>query len=179
MPGSDAPAHTDAPLGAVLAGLSNEMVAVQKKYWGRGPVEAKSYLVDDLLTIVLRGGFTVAEETMLANGHHAEVRAFRQLWQNDMEGLLVSMVQRRLGRRVAAYQSQVLFDPNIVIEIFVLERARDSEIPTGGDGLAGVPVEDQQSDGPADGAVGSATRDELDADPRGTRLDDRGDAFQR
>ncbi|WP_210491794.1 DUF2294 domain-containing protein [Patulibacter sp. SYSU D01012] len=179
MPGSDATPPADAPLGAVLAGLSNEMVAVQKKYWGRGPVEAKSYLLDDLLTIVLRGGLTVAEETMLANGHHDEVRAFRQLWQNDMEGLLVSMVQRRLGRRVATYQSQILFDPNIVIEIFVLERERDSRVPASAAGLAGAPVPDPPANGPSDGTVGSASDAALAAPPERSRLDDRGDAYQR
>jgi uncharacterized protein YbcI len=34
-----------------------------------GPTTAKSYIFDDLLLIVMRGGFTTAERTMLEFGH--------------------------------------------------------------------------------------------------------------
>ncbi|MGX6447339.1 DUF2294 domain-containing protein, partial [Patulibacter sp. S7RM1-6] len=165
MPDAVPPIPADPPLGTVLAGLSNEMVAIQKKFWGRGPVEAKSYLVDDLLTIVMRGGLTVAEETMLANGHEQEVRAFRQLWQDDMEGLLVSMVQRRLGRRVLNYQSQILFDPHIVVEIFVLERDGSAETAPRPRGLSGRPVAPGPDVGDTDATVGVASDEALRATP--------------
>lgn len=108
--------------GALLSELSNEMVRIQKKFWGRGAVEAKSYLFDDFLLIVMRGGLTVAEESMLANGHEDQVRQFRQVWQNDMTGLLTGMVEDLTGRRVVNYQSQVMFDPDVVVEMFMFGR---------------------------------------------------------
>jgi uncharacterized protein YbcI len=108
--------------GALLSELSNEMVRIQKKFWGRGAVEAKSYLFDDFLLIVMRGGLTVAEESMLAKGHQDEVRAFRQTWQNDMRPILTAMVQERTGRHVVNYQSQVMFDPDVVVEMFMFGR---------------------------------------------------------
>jgi len=49
----------------LLARLSNEMVRAQKQFFGKGPTGAKSYLLDDLLIIVMRGGLTTAEKTML------------------------------------------------------------------------------------------------------------------
>jgi uncharacterized protein YbcI len=103
----------------MLSDISNEMVRLHKRYWGRGAVEAKSYLFDDFLLIVMRGGLTVAEESMLAKGHHDEVRAFRQVWQNDMTGILTGMVAEKTGRTVVNYQSQVMFDPDVVMEIFM------------------------------------------------------------
>lgn len=105
--------------GLLLSELSNEMVRLHKRYWGRGAVEAKSYFLDDFLLIVMRGGLTVAEESMLARGHDREVRAFRQRWQDDMTDVLVPMVQERTGRTVVNYQSQVMFDPDVVLEFFL------------------------------------------------------------
>jgi uncharacterized protein YbcI len=115
--------------GALLSELSNEMVRIQKKFWGRGAVEAKSYLFDDFLLIVMRGGLTIAEESMLAKGHEDEVRAFRQVWQNDMTGILTSMVQERTGRTVVNYQSQVMFDPDVVVEMFMFGREDGTREP--------------------------------------------------
>lgn len=108
--------------GALLSELSNEMVRIQKKFWGRGAVEAKSYMFDDFLLIVMRGGLTIAEESMLAKGHEDEVRQFRQVWQNDMRPLLTGMVEERTGRHVVNYQSQVMFDPDVFVEMFMFGR---------------------------------------------------------
>lgn len=116
--------------GALLSELSNEMVRVQKKFWGRGAVEAKSYLFDDFLLIVMRGGLTVAEESMLAKGHEDEVRAFRQTWQNDMRPILTGMVEERTGRHVVNYQSQVMFDPDVFVEMFMFGRDGSREPAT-------------------------------------------------
>jgi uncharacterized protein YbcI len=112
---------------SVLAGLSTEMVRLQKQYFGRGPERAKSYMVDDLLFIVLRGGVTRAEQTMLEADHENLVRNFRQQFQNEMGARLVSMVEDQTGRKVVNYQSQVVFDPDLVIEIFVFDDAAPSD----------------------------------------------------
>jgi uncharacterized protein YbcI len=137
--------------GALLAELSNDMVRMHKRYWGRGAVEAKSYLFDDFLLVMMRGGLTVAEESMLANGHEAEVRAFRQLWQDDMTDELVAMVRARTGRPVVNYQSQVMFDPDVVLEIFMF-----------GDEESGEPGSlAEPRTGGVEGAVGAAARDVL------------------
>lgn len=112
-------AGSDAERGTTLERLSNEMVRLQKKFWGRGPDSAKSYLVDDLLFIVMRGGLTVAEQSMLEGGREESVRNTRQEFENDMAGRLESMVEEVTGRKVLTYQSQILFEPEIVIETFV------------------------------------------------------------
>lgn len=151
----------------MLADISNEMVRIQKRYWGRGAVEAKSYLMDDLLLIVMRGGLTVAEESMLAHGHAREVRAFRQVWQDDMTGILTTMVQERTGRHVVNYQSQVLFDPDVVIEIFMFGDPDSGEPATTATPTPEAP----------DAAAGAAARAVLrepapEPPPRGSDPDD-------
>jgi uncharacterized protein YbcI len=107
--------------GSVLARISTEMVRTFKQYYGKGPVSAKSYLVDDLLFVVMREGITQAEQTMLDAGRASTVRNFRQEFENEMTEVLTRMVERVTGRRVVTYQSQVLFDPHLTIEIFVFD----------------------------------------------------------
>src|SRR3954465_12905148 len=103
---------------SVLSKISTEVVRTLKESFGKGPVKAKSYLLDDFLLVVMRGGATVAEETMLERGHGDMVRQFRQTYQNEMGDVLIAKIESLTRRKVVNYQSQVLFDPQIVIEIF-------------------------------------------------------------
>ena len=105
----------------LLTLVSNEMVKAQKEFFGRGPENAKAYMLDDVLIVVMRGGLTTAERTMLDFGHPDQVRAFRQLFQNEMSDRLMRSVSELIGREVVTYQSQVLFDPDIMVEIFVFD----------------------------------------------------------
>lgn len=109
------------PGGSVLAQISTEMVQAMKQHYGKGPVSVKSYLVDDLLFVVMRDMITQAERTMLDAGREHTVRNFRQEFENEVAEPLTSLVERLTGRRVVNYQSQVLFDPDLTIEIFVFE----------------------------------------------------------
>ncbi len=111
----------------LLARISNEMVRAQKQFFGKGPTEAKSYILDDLLVIVMRGGMTTAEKTMLEFGHPDQVRQFRQLFENEMTERLTTMMEELTGRKVLTYQSQVMFDPDLVVEMFVFDSAGDPD----------------------------------------------------
>jgi uncharacterized protein YbcI len=115
---ADAASQTDDAGQSVLSKISTEVVRTLKESFGKGPVKAKSYLLDDFLLVVMRGGATVAEQTMLDRGHGDLVRQFRQTYQNEMGDSLIAKIESLTGRKVANYQSQVLFDPQIVIEIF-------------------------------------------------------------
>jgi len=116
--------HADDEQGqSLLERISNEMVHAQKKFFGKGPTKAKSYLVDDLLFIVMRGGMTTAEKTMLEFGCADQVREFRQLFENEMTQRLTDMIEQLTGRKVLTYQSQVMFEPDIVVEMFVFDSA--------------------------------------------------------
>lgn len=115
-------AHAVEKGGSLLESISREMVRAMKTYLGKGPEQAKSYLMDDLLFIVMRGGATTAEKTMLDAGDETTVRDFRQKFENEMAERLTYMIEQLTGRRVINYQSQVLFDPDIAIEVFVFDK---------------------------------------------------------
>jgi uncharacterized protein YbcI len=143
--------------GDLLSRISNQMVGSQKRYFGKGPVQAKTYMMDDLLLTVMRGGLTTAEHTMLEFGQEDLVRNFRQQFQNEMTDRLVAMVEDLTGRRVVTYQSQVMFDPDIVVELFVFDepvteaaQAATAE-DLAGDKDTGVVTNEAESDPPSGG----------------------------
>ena len=59
------------PPGSLRAALANAMVGLKKRYYGRGPEAAKAYIEDDYIFIVMDGGLTRNEETLLAAGKAA------------------------------------------------------------------------------------------------------------
>ena len=106
----------------LLARISNEMVRAQKRYFGKGPTSAKSYMLDDLLIIVMRGSMTTAEHTLVDFDRADAVRDFRQTFENEMTERLTDMVEELTGRKVLTYQSQILFEPDMVVELFVFDK---------------------------------------------------------
>ncbi|MBU2499024.1 MAG: DUF2294 domain-containing protein [Proteobacteria bacterium] len=47
--------------GQVEAEISNAMISFEKEHMGRGPVEAKTFIIQDIVVIRLRGVLTPAE----------------------------------------------------------------------------------------------------------------------
>jgi uncharacterized protein YbcI len=97
-------------------------------------------MLDDFLIVVMRGGVTVAEQTMLDRGHSDLVRAFRQTYQNELGYELVAKIEVLTGRKVVNYQSQILFEPHIVMEIFFFDDTADeTQVREMAAGLMGDP----------------------------------------
>jgi uncharacterized protein YbcI len=125
MTSDDQPSQPGEESQLLLRRISTQMAAMQKEAFGKGPIGAKSYLFDDLLLIVMREGLTVAEKTMLGFGRQDLVREFRQQFENEMTTRIVGMVEDVTDRKVLTYQSQVMFDPDVIVELFVFDRATD------------------------------------------------------
>jgi uncharacterized protein YbcI len=121
MPTTEAVDHG----GNLLSQISNEIVRAQKQFWGKGPEGAKSYMFDDMLFVVMHGGLTTSEKTMLAFGEVDLVRQVRQTFENRMTAEMTGIIEQLTDRKVVGYQSQVIFDPDRVIELFIFDRPVD------------------------------------------------------
>ena len=118
-----------------LAAVANEIVRLKAQYYGKGPTEAKAYMNDDVLVVVLKGGLTTVERTLLEAGDEALVRQVRLRFQEVMEQNFIDAVQRLTHRRVRTYMSQIVFDPEYTYELFVI--GDEDEQPTPNPGLGG------------------------------------------
>ena len=72
------------------------------------------------------------------------MREFRQTYQNEMGGGLITKIEVLTGRKVVNYQSQILFEPHIVMEIFFFDDAvaDEAQIRETAAGLRGDPRDD-------------------------------------
>jgi uncharacterized protein YbcI len=108
--------------GEELAEITNGIVGLFSDYYGRGPTRAKSYMLDDMFVVtVLKDTMTTVERTLAETGHADQVREVRLTFQVAMEDSFKGVVEKALGRRVAAYHSQLLVDADIGFELFVLD----------------------------------------------------------
>ena len=110
--------------GSLRAALANAMVGLKKRYYGRGPEAAKAFIEDDYIFVVLEGGLTRNEETLLAAGQEDLVRQYRLAFQEAVGPTATGAVEELTGRRVIGYHSQIVFNPARAFEIFVLEPER-------------------------------------------------------
>lgn len=114
-------AVNDSASGEMLARISTNLVQLHSRFYGKGPTKAKTHLVDDTVVSILRGGFTTAERTLIANGDDDSVHQMRRSFQQVMEEDFTQVVEEAMGRKVVAYMSQIHTDPDLAVEFFELE----------------------------------------------------------
>ena len=59
------PARRPLAGGKLLAEITNRIVSLMREHYGRGPIKAKTYVLDNLIVCVLSDGFTAIERTMM------------------------------------------------------------------------------------------------------------------
>jgi uncharacterized protein YbcI len=106
--------------GDVRTEISDGLVALLKEYYGRGPERTKTYVNDDLVICLLRGGFTRVEQTLLEGGHGEDVIRQRMAFQQVMRERFERVVEHATGRRVIGFISGNQQDPDMICEVFVL-----------------------------------------------------------
>jgi uncharacterized protein YbcI len=106
---------------ALLAAMTDEMVALHERYYHRPPNSAKTQLMgDDLLACVLGGVYTEVEKTLIELERAPVVKENRSAFQLAMEHRFVEAVERLSGRRVAHFISSHHVGPDLEIELFFL-----------------------------------------------------------
>jgi uncharacterized protein YbcI len=121
--------QTEHPLhgGQLLAAISTRIVGMLRENYGRGPMKAKTYALDDIIVCVMRGsGFTALEQTIMDSGEPERVVSMRHDFQRVMGARYQDAIEELTERRVVAFLSQAHVDPDITMEIFFLDRPLDA-----------------------------------------------------
>ena len=106
---------------SVRLAISNALVRIKKELYGKGPVKAKTYINDNYVFAVFEGGLTRNEETLITAGQERLVRDYRLRFQEAISETITAVVEEATGRKVIGYYSQIVFDPERLFEIFVLD----------------------------------------------------------
>jgi uncharacterized protein YbcI len=151
--------------GQMLADVSNAIVRIHKQFYGKGPVRARAHISEDLLTVILEGGFTRSEQTLNDHGHEREVLSSRLAMQGAVESEFRAAVEKILYRSVRSFMSANDPSNDLQAEIFVLEPRGSEEL---GDEQEQVAVQAQgEQDGGGEYRSGEDRAREEQAQPAG------------
>jgi uncharacterized protein YbcI len=123
----------------MLAEISTGLVQLHSRYYGKGPTKAKTHLVDDTVVCILRGGFTTVERTLVETGEVESVFQMRHSFQQVMEDEFRRVIEEATGRTVLAYMSSIHVDPDLAVELFVLEPVGEEALPAESELVEGEP----------------------------------------
>lgn len=117
MPAPAAPLRGD----ALLAAVTDSMIALHRRYYHRAPMTAKTQMLgDDLLVCVLGGVYTDVEKTMIELRRTTVVQETRSRFHTAMQHKFIDEVERLSGRGVLAFLSNTHVGPDLEVELFVL-----------------------------------------------------------
>ena len=111
-------------LGETRATISKEIVRLQAEYYGKGPTKAKTYIVEDLVVVVLEESFTRAEKTLAERGEKDAIEHIRRRFQQQMADDFTSVVEQATGRKVRVFLSETSIEHDVSIETFLLADER-------------------------------------------------------
>ncbi len=93
---------------SALLEISNTMVALYKKQFGRGPTRARTvWSGPDALTCFLEDTLTPAERNLVAMGEHKVLRDTRMLFQYATVREFCEPVEAITGRTIRAFHSSI------------------------------------------------------------------------
>src|SRR3954451_10913933 len=107
--------------GQLAAAISNTVVQALARTTGRGPTQAKTTIGDNGIFVVLQDSLTVGEQALSDAGEDRAVLDLRRRWQSAMEVDVSREVGELTGRKVVGFMSDNHIDPDLAVEVFVLE----------------------------------------------------------
>ena len=107
--------------GQLALAISNAVVQELAGTTGRGPRQAKTTVGDNGVFVVLQDTLTRGERTLVAAGESEAVLDLRRRWQRVMRDSCSRKVEQLTGRKVVGFMSDNHIDPDIAVEVFVLE----------------------------------------------------------
>jgi uncharacterized protein YbcI len=127
----------ETPKGSIASAISGAVVQLMREYTGRGPTKARTYINDDLITVVLQDTLTMGERSLVRDGEGELVITMRKAFQRTMSSQMIDAVERHSRRSVLAFLSDNHVDPDVAIESFMLAPRVEGEAPqTGGNPAA-------------------------------------------
>jgi uncharacterized protein YbcI len=122
------------PASSIYVTISNAIVRIMRDYTGRGPTKARTTLRDNLVVVLLEQTLTKGEQVLVEKGRGENVLTLRHEYQEAMREEASAKVAEITGRKVLAMMSANHLDPDLAVELFVLDGPPENHVLAGGDG---------------------------------------------
>jgi len=109
----------------VTAAISDAMASLLSRHTGRGATSSWTAFSRDLIVCVMGDALTKGEKSLVQYGRPEAVLSIRRAYQESMARDAISIVEELSGRRVTAFMSDNHIDPDLAVEIFILQPAPD------------------------------------------------------
>ena len=109
--------------GRLAASISTAVVHAFTEHTGRGPTRARTYINENLVTVLLQDTLTKGERSLVSDELGELVLTMRKAFQRTMRHDLIAGIEQILGRTVIAFMSDNHLDPDVAVEVFVLAPA--------------------------------------------------------
>jgi uncharacterized protein YbcI len=119
-------AHSSTDLKSQSTAISNGIGVLHREHYGRGADRIRTLIHQDLVMTTLEDCLTPVERRMVTEGAFVKVRETRMMFQDWMRPSFTEIVEEATGRKVRAFFSQIAHDPDISLELFLLEPADPS-----------------------------------------------------
>ncbi|NIA16051.1 MAG: DUF2294 family protein [Nitrospiraceae bacterium] len=115
--------------GQIEAEISEAIIKFEKEYMGRGPLETKSYILDDMVLVRLKGVLTQAEHQLAAAGEGSKGRELIKQVRIELlekgRPLLESAIEVIARQKVKSLHTDISTSTGERIILFTLEEPVD------------------------------------------------------
>ena len=115
--------------GQIEAEISEAVIKFEKEYMGRGPLETKSYLLDDMVLVRLKGVLTQAEHQLAATDEGSKgrelIKQVRIALLEKGRPILENAIETISKRKVKSLHTDISTSTGERIVLFTLEAAAE------------------------------------------------------
>src|SRR3712207_8039450 len=116
--------------GQIEAEISDAMVRLHREQTGRGPNQARTHIVEDMVIVRLQEVLTPAERQLTGNPHgQSLVKQFHQQMHEIARRDLEQIVESHTGCKITSIHSDVSTKTGEQMSIYVLDRNLEALLP--------------------------------------------------
>ncbi len=120
---------TNKTKGQLEADISAAITQFEKDHLGRGPKEARTFVVHDMVLIRLRGVLTPAEEKLAEDESGAElIKQMRMRLIESSRPLLIQIIEEKISAKVMTVHTDISTSTGERVFVFGLDRNLDLEL---------------------------------------------------
>lgn len=115
--------------GQLEADISAAITQFEKDHLGRGPKEARTFIIQDMVLIRLKGVLTPAEEQLANDEGGAQlIKQMRMRLIESSRPLLVQVIEEKVGAKVTTVHTDISTRTGERVFVFGLDRNLESKL---------------------------------------------------
>jgi len=116
--------------GEIEAEITEAIVKFEMEYMGRGPKEARTHIIEDMVLVRLKGVLTPAEQQLTKSVDGVElIKRMRSTLIENARPILFKVVGDISGAKVIALHTDISTVAGERVIVFVLDRDLEKDLP--------------------------------------------------